>query len=125
MLTAHDLIELQKVEPDLANLFREVAKTYSIGIAQGLRTLADEEAAIKAGKSWLKNPKNGKHLADSNGLSRAIDFFVKKSDGTADWDVAKYPVVVSEFKRVAKVRGLTIICGADWKVRDYGHIELA
>lgn len=124
MLTAGDILKLQKVEPALANLVREVSRLHSIGIAEGLRSLEDQKKAIAAGKSWLKDPKNGRHLADSNGLSRAIDFFVRNPDGSANWDTKKYGPVVEDFKRLAKEMGTPIICGGDWSVKDWGHVEL-
>lgn len=124
MLTASDLLKLQSVEPALANLVKKVAARCNIGIAQGLRFLEQEKQEIKAGRSWLKNPKNGKHLPDSNGLSRAIDFFVRGPDGKPNWDEKLYPAVVAIFKDEAKKAGLTIVCGADWSVRDWGHVQL-
>lgn len=88
-------------------------------IVDGLRSLEEHQRNLANGRSWIGR---SKHM---DGL--AIDF-IAFVDGKKTWAEGKeeevYRPIVDAFKQAAKNTGHEIIAGADWNVRDYGHIEL-
>jgi len=86
-------------------------------IIQGWRSDEAQNEAYEAGNSKLKGGRSNHNKTPS----RAVDFSPYPIDFT---DIPKYLVIVNEFKKEAVLMGLPIICGADWVMRDYGHIEL-
>jgi len=53
---------LASVDPDLVRLVEDVGVTRDVFVAQGARTIADEQADILAGRSHLKNPRDSYHV---------------------------------------------------------------
>jgi hypothetical protein len=124
-MTEHDIEKLKLVHPLLAALFVDVASRHSIGVARGAADLTAEKIAKATGHSWLKNPENSLHIPKADGFSHALDFFVRNSDGTAEWDdLSRYEAPARDFKITAAARGLAVILGWDWHAKDAGHVEI-
>jgi peptidoglycan L-alanyl-D-glutamate endopeptidase CwlK len=86
------------------------------GISQGLRTLEEQEALFKAGKSQTMR---SRHLT---GHAVDIVLFV---DGQVTWDFEKYRLVADHIKTVAKELNILIEWGGDWtSFKDGPHFQL-
>jgi peptidoglycan L-alanyl-D-glutamate endopeptidase CwlK len=117
--------KLVGVKPALVKVVRRAAEISKqpFQIVQGNRTAAQQRAIYAQGRTkpgpivtWtLKS----KHIGGN-----AIDFACLVG-GRISWQPTHYPAVVRAFKLAAKELKVKIICGADWKKRDWGHIELA
>jgi plasmid maintenance system antidote protein VapI len=79
-----------------------------------LRSVEDEQKAIKSGKSKLKDPRNSKHVADANGYSGAIDVYPTKNG-----KIVKMDKELAEIQKKA-IADSGLGGGWDW---DPGHIE--
>ena len=89
------------------------------GVIKGWRSQAEHLLNLRNGRSWISRSKH------QDGL--AIDF-IAVVDGKRTWAKGReeevYRPIVNAFKQAAEITGHPIIAGADWGVRDYGHIEL-
>ena len=83
-------------------------------IIDGLRTPEEQEVLLKKGASWTRN---SRHLT-----GHAIDFVAWV--GGVTYDPQFYGPIVQAFKNAAGSLQTKIVCGADWNVRDWGHVEL-
>lgn len=109
---------LQGVHPDLVKVIEEAIKEspYDFSITQGLRTLAEQEALFKAGKSQTMR---SRHLT-----GHAVDIAVLV-DGKITWDFDRYKEVAEHIKAVAKLNDVPITWGGDWvSFKDGPHFEL-
>lgn len=110
---------LKGVHPDLVKLVRAAlaVSPYDFGITQGLRTKAEQEKNVAAGKSQTMS---SRHLT-----GHAVDFVVY-IEGAVNWEWSYYAAVAEAFKAEAKKLGIAIVWGGDWKtLKDGPHIELA
>lgn len=89
--------------------------TVDFMIIDGLRSEAEHAENLRKGVTWVKRSLH------QDGL--AIDFVVWK-DGKISWDPSDYFFVKDAFNQCAGELGIPIIWGGDWRVKDYGHIEL-
>ena len=89
---------------------------YDFVLIDGLRTEAEQKAHVDAGRSWTMN---SRHLT-----GHAIDYAVWHQ-GRIRWETEYYSPVVDAFKKAAFKLGVSITCGADWRSRDMGHVELS
>jgi peptidoglycan L-alanyl-D-glutamate endopeptidase CwlK len=109
---------LAQVHPDLQRVFNEAIKDSPLdfSITEGLRTKERQKELFSAGKSQTMN---SRHLT-----GKAVDIAVL-FDGAITWDFAKYQIVASHVKKVAKELGIDIVWGGDWQsFKDGPHFEL-
>lgn len=117
---------LSTVHPDLQAVMLEVVKHFDIAIVCGHRGQADQDAAVKAGRSKTPWP-TSKH----NGLpSLAVDIAPYK----IDWaDKERFTYLAGYVLGVAAMLGIQVRWGGDWdsdtqvrdeSFRDIGHFEL-
>lgn len=116
---------LEKVHPDLVRLVMDVGSARDIFVVQGSRLLAEEEAAILAGRSALKDPKHSKHVIvpGFRELAEAVDL----APYPVNWmDIPAFKDLGAFVKERAGVLGIAIKWGGDWvSLHDYDHVELA
>lgn len=133
----HNLLD--DVHPDLAKVIRAAPQT-PIGfvVDYGIRTMAEEQAAIESGHSDTLHSRHLPQLHE-NGKSCAVDVYVEGAEGQPDWTVAdanggKYGLVAQQIKLAAATLGIPIEWGGDkvgaWtpgvisNFRDWGHFQL-
>lgn len=119
----NSLSNLEGVHPDLVDVaHRAIELTpYDFGITQGVRTVAEQEKLVAAGKSQTMN---SRHLLQDDGYSHAIDFAVYTRDGLT-WEVGYYRKVVQAFFTAAIELNVQINSGVLWRTFvDGPHIEL-
>lgn len=116
--------KLKGVKADLVRVVQRAAELTKqpFQIVQGNRTQAEQNAIYAQGRTkpgkivtWTKN---SKHIGGN-----AIDF-AALSGGKISWNEKLYPAVVTAFKQAAREFGIGIEAGADWKTKDWGHIQL-
>lgn len=118
--------KLKTTHPDLQRLFQEVVKHYDCTILCGHRSQADQEQALKEGKSKLDWP-NSPHNTEP---SRAVDV----APCPIDWNNIKAFYHFAGFVRgIACQLGISLTWGGDWdsdfdlndqKFNDLPHFEL-
>lgn len=116
---------LKGVKPNLIKVVRRADEitTQPFRVVQGNRTLAEQKRLYAQGRT-RPGPKvtwtlNSRHIGGN-----AIDFAALVR-GQISWNAKYYPAVVKAFKQASKELKIPIIAGADWKARDWGHIQLA
>lgn len=135
MLDPHNL--LSAVHPDLAKVLRATAQTpVAFQIVFGVRTQAQEAQAVASGHSHTMH---SRHLAEADGLSRAIDFCVIGAAGKLDWTVSDakggaFGQVAAQIQHAADMLGVPIQWGGAavgaWTpgvvstFHDWGHVQL-
>lgn len=135
MLDPHGL--LARVHPDLVRVLRAAAQTpVPFQIVKGVRTLAEEAAAVASGHSKTLH---SRHLEEADGLSRAVDFCVIGAGGALDWAVSDalggaFGKVAAQIQHAADMLGIPIEWGGAavgaWApgvvshFHDWGHVQL-
>ncbi|PZQ46162.1 MAG: peptidase M15 [Micavibrio aeruginosavorus] len=84
-------------------------------VIDGMRTEEEQVKNVASGVSWILK---SRHLT-----GHAIDFAAHKN-GKITFDENYYPPVAAAFNQCSLKYGIPIIWGGEWKVRDWGHIEL-
>lgn len=114
---------LYTCEPKLQEVARRALELspYDFGITCGVRTMAEQKAAVAAGASTTLH---SRHLANENGLSEALDFAVYVG-GKLTWEERYYRKVVQAFFSAAIELGVQIESGILWETFiDGPHIQL-
>ena len=94
---------------------------YDFGITESLRTQERQEQLLAEGKSHTMK---SRHLANSQGVSEAIDIAVY-INGSITWSVRYYRVVAQAFFRAAIELGVEIEWGGLWETFvDGPHFQL-
>jgi peptidoglycan L-alanyl-D-glutamate endopeptidase CwlK len=135
MLDPHHL--LAGVHPDLARVVRAAAQTpVAFQIVYGVRTKAAEAEAVASGHSQTLH---SRHLAEADGLSRAIDFCVIGAGGKLDWTVSDaeggaFGAVARQIQHAADMLAIPVEWGGAavgaWTpgvvshFHDWGHVQL-
>ena len=125
---------LATVEPVLAELCGRVRDVlpFDLTVTCGRRSRADQEEAVRTGRSHVHWP-HGKHNVEKeDDLARAVDIHPYPIDFK---DTARYLVMHGAFMAEAHRRGVKIRHGIDWdgdgvlltdqRLDDYPHVELA
>jgi peptidoglycan L-alanyl-D-glutamate endopeptidase CwlK len=118
---AASLSHLDPVCPQLQQVTYRALEITPIDFAviDGWRSQAEHLKNVSKGVSWV--------LRSRHQDGEAIDFMAYV-DGKKTWAKGKeeetYRPIVDAFKQASKELDIPITAGADWRVRDYGHIEL-
>lgn len=117
-LSKASLAKLRGVHPDLVRVVKRAITMTPIDfrITQGLRTREEQVILVRTGKSRTMK---SRHLT-----GHAIDF-VALPDGEVSWELKHYREIAKAFKAAAKLEGVPIECGVDWKnFIDGPHVQL-
>lgn len=122
-LTPSDLAKLRGVDPKLAKVIIEAAKTAKtpFRVLEGLRSAAKQAQYFKAGTSMLDGvKKKSKHQ-----LGKAVDIvpLINGKAETRSW--APFYPMAENVKATAKRLGIPVTWGGDWKsFKDGPHFEI-
>jgi D-alanyl-D-alanine carboxypeptidase. len=108
---------LNGVREELCRVIRRAAELteFDITVAEGLRSKGRQQQMFEQGKSKTLN---SKHLT-----GEAVDIYPLTDDHKAiAW--GNFPAMISAVKQAAYEFGISIECGADWKMRDCPHVQL-
>lgn len=115
--------KLQNISPDMrdkaARLLERLRPEYekrgiNLHVGDTLRSIEDQRKAIAEGKSRLKDPSRGKHIADKDGKSHAMDIMGIKGGKIVAPDAELYKIQ----KKIMEEEGLAGV--GSW---DPGHVE--
>lgn len=126
ILNASSEVKLKKVHPDLVRVVRRAAKlikekSFGFIITCGVRTLEEQKKLLKAGATRTLN---SRHIPGKDGYSKAVDFAITL-DGKIKWDWPLYDKLSKIVKEAAKLEGVNIEWGGDWKsFKDGPHFQL-
>lgn len=126
ILNASSEVKLKKVHPDLVKVVRRAVKlikekSFGFIITCGVRTLEEQKKLLKAGATRTLN---SRHIPGKDGYSKAVDFAVTL-DGKLKWDWPLYDKLAKIVKEAAKLEGVPIEWGGDWKsFKDGPHFQL-
>lgn len=118
---------IEGVHPDLQRVVYRAAEITSVNfiVTEGLRTVERQKALVAAGASkTMKSRHITGHAVD---LAAFIDL---DGDGSADsgevrWDWPLYSKLAEAMKEAAKIEGIPLEWGGDWKIfKDGPHFQL-
>lgn len=118
---------LAGVHADLAKVIRAASQhPQPFIVVQGLRTGAQQAAALASGHSTTLHSRHLPHPLD--GLSRAVDVVAMtggKVDYAAGHEEKVFGAIADQIKIAAHELGIPVEWGGDWrKFRDYAHLQL-
>lgn len=118
-----------KVNSELAKFIKwcENRTPYKFKITCGVRTAKEQKELYEFGRT-----KKGKKVTNCDGyvyksmhqLGRAIDFAVYDEKNQITWKIEYYIAMVKSFKKLADEYKIDLRFGADFKMKDYPHIEI-
>lgn len=112
------LDKLYTCDHRLVAICLELIKEIDFTVICGTRSKEDQDKAVAGGFSRTIYP-TSKH---NKNPSEAVDL----APYPIDWnDIDRFKDLAVRFKRIAEEKGIAISAGADWKMRDYPHFELA
>lgn len=119
IFSARSKANLLTCHPSLQRLFNEVIKEADCAIICGHRNRADQDRAVREGKSRLQWPKS-KHNQTPSLAVDAVPI-------PLDWhDIPSFVALSLVVKETAARLGIAIVYGGDWQLfKDYPHYELA
>ena len=108
---------LRGVHPDLVKVVERAIKITEVDftVLEGLRTPERQKALVEAGASQTLN---SRHLT-----GHAVDLGAWVGDEVR-WDWPLYHKIAAAMKEAARLEGVEIVWGGDWKMRDGPHFEL-
>ena len=113
--------KLDGVHPQLVAVVEAAIKLTKVdfGVTYGVRTLAEQEKLVAAGRSQTMK---SKHLIQDDGFSHAVD--VVAYDGSdVVWELNVYDDICDAFKVAARDVGISIKWGAAWSEGDIRSYE--
>lgn len=117
-LSRRSLDNLEGVHPDLVMTVKRAIRitTVDFAVIDGLRTVAEQKAAVERGASWTMH---SRHLT-----GHAVDL-AAWVDGAIAWEPWELYEAIADamFKASAEV-GTVLVWGGLWKQRDGVHFEL-
>lgn len=117
VLSARSRTRLTGVHPALTAVVERAIALTSVDfmVTEGLRTPKRQAELVRAGASRTLN---SRHLT-----GHAVDL-AALVDGAVRWDWPLYPRIAGAMKAAAAERGVALIWGGDWRMRDGPHFEL-
>ena len=115
-LSARSRSRLEGVHPDLSAVVHRAIELTKVdfGVTQGVRTLAQQEANVAAGKSQTMK---SKHLIQDDGYSHAVDV-VAYVGPDVSWELNLYDDICDAFAQAAREIEVPIKWGAAWSEGD-------
>lgn len=118
-LSSKSEAKLEGVHPDLVRVVRRaiLLTTVDFKVSEGLRSLAQQKRNVAKGVSWtLKSRHLTGHAVDLQALI----------GGKVTWSWAPYYKIAAAVKEAARIEGVPITWGGDWKkTKDGPHFELS
>lgn len=117
-LSARSLSRLQGVHPDLVRVVKRAIEISRVDftVFEGLRTMGRQKELKRIGKTTTLR---SRHLT-----GHAVDL-VAWVDGKESWDWAHYYVIERAVKEAARIEGIELEWGGDWKsFKDGPHWQL-
>lgn len=122
-LGLRSLMRLSGVHPDLVRVVQRAIKISSVDftVVEGVRTLARQRELFSQGASKTLN---SRHIPGADGFGKAVDL-APWVGGTVRWDWPLYHPLAKAMKEAARIEGVPIVWGGDWKTfKDGPHFEL-
>ena len=115
-LSSRSRSRLEGVHPDLSAVVHRAIELTKVdfGVTQGVRTLAQQEANVAAGKSQTMK---SKHLIQGDGYSHAVDV-VAYVGPDVSWELNLYDDICDAFAQAAREIEVAIKWGAAWSEGD-------
>ena len=115
-LSSRSRSRLEGVHPDLSAVVHRAIELTKVdfGVTQGVRTLAQQEANVAAGKSQTMK---SKHLIQDDGYSHAVDV-VAYVGPDVSWELNLYDDICDAFAQAAREMEVPIKWGAAWSEGD-------
>tara|TARA_A100000171_G_scaffold47866_1_gene54487 strand:+ start:573 stop:1040 length:468 start_codon:yes stop_codon:yes gene_type:complete len=115
-LSSRSRSRLEGVHPDLSAVVHRAIELTKVdfGVTQGVRTLAQQEANVAAGKSQTMK---SKHLIQDDGYSHAVDV-VAYVGPDVSWELNLYDDICDAFAQAAREMEAPIKWGAAWSEGD-------
>lgn len=123
-LTARDLERLEGAHPDLRRVIIRAASLSRVPftVLEVLRTLERQKKLVAKGASKTMKSRHLPHPKDLK--SRAVDI-APMIDGAVSWDWPLYHNLAVVIKEAARVEGVPIEWGGDWRsFKDGPHWQL-
>lgn len=119
-LSNRSLDKLEGVHPHLIGVVSRAIELTSVdfGVTQGVRTIAEQEANVAAGRSQTMK---SKHLIQDDDTSHAVDL-VAYIGSDVSWELNVYDNICDAMATAANEVGIPIKWGAAWSegdIRDY------
>ena len=119
-LSNRSLSKLQGVHPDIVKVVKRAIEvsTVDFGVTCGLRTRAEQEANVAAGRSQTMK---SKHLPQLDGYSHAVDV-VAYIGPEVVWELNVYDNICDAFAQACKELDVDMKWGAAWSegsIRNY------
>lgn len=114
--------KLSAAHPDLQRVVYRCAADSDINffVTECMRSVERQRELVKAGASKTMN---SRHIPDAEGIVHAVDLAIKVGEEVR-WDWPLYEHLAEEMKFAAKLEGVEIEWGGDWKMRDGPHYQL-
>lgn len=117
---------LEQTHPDLQLIMNTAIKAIDFSILPStIRTIEEQEAFVKAGKSKTMN---SRHLKQADGYSYAVDIWkypINWTDEKGQTELARYILGVADGLFAAGLLKHKILWGGDWKsFVDMPHFEI-
>jgi len=113
-LSNRSLGKLKGVHPDVVDVAKLAItlSTTDFGVTYGVRTKAQQEELVKAGRSQTNK---SYHLIQTDGYAHAIDLMAYSPDGQACWELNVYDNICDAMKKAAiQLGNIPIKWGAAW-----------
>ena len=120
-LSNRSLGRLEGVHPQLIDVVSRAIEITSVdfGVTQGVRTIAEQEANVAAGRSQTMK---SKHLIQNDGYSHAVDL-VAYIGSDVSWELNVYDNICDAMATAANEIGVPIKWGAAWSEGDIRNYE--
>ena len=122
----HSRRKLDTVDPRLVNLLEvalaDKACPCDITVLCGYRGEKDQNAAFDLGNSQIRFPNGNHNVMPSNAVDVAP--FYRQSPHVRWNEIGDFEKLIKHIKKIAKREKIDIVCGMDWNMKDYPHIEL-
>ena len=128
------LDNLEGVHPTLVNLMTLSIKNSPIDfvVVHGVRTVEEQQEHYAKGRT-TSGPiatncdgiiKKSEHQPKADGYSHAVDIYPVVDGKVQVNDAAGLQRISEHIKAVARLNGIKVVWGGDWKIRDYPHFSV-
>lgn len=134
VFSKRSLNNLEGVQPNLVRLMHLAIRNTPIDftVVHGVRTVKEQQEHYAKGRTEpgpiVTNCdgviKKSQHQPKEDGYSHAVDIYPFVDGKVRVNDAASLQRIAEHIKAVARIHGIKIEWGGDWKVRDYPHFGL-
>lgn len=134
VFSKRSLKNLEGVQPNLVRLMELAIRNTPIDftVVEGVRTSERQQELHAQGREKPGNivtnvdgvTKKSNHQVKADGYGHAVDIYPFINGQVRVDDVASLKRIADHIKAVARLHGIKVEWGGDWKMRDYPHFEL-